>query len=166
MVKGPRHESGDAPLPGTASRASGESRDFALEETLVSVFRQAQRRFFDDLMEMHGETKAVELFCQAGLLAGGELVRNFLSRSTDFRQFAAFLKNDFTGGNIGILRIKSIDPDTGSLKLSVTIGIGCAAIPAPEIRRILAYDAGFALGVFAAVEKARPGNGMHIWKLD
>jgi len=116
------------------------------EDMPVLVYRLMQYTMLDVLTKAHGLDKANDYFRQAGHLAGSEFAKNTLDMTVDFDTFVANLQNALRGLKIGVLRMESFDPATGSLVLTVAQDLDCSGLPITG-ENVCIYDEGFIAGI-------------------
>jgi predicted hydrocarbon binding protein len=126
-----------------------EGRGDLGEEMPVLVYRLMQYTMLDVLTKAHGPEKANEYFRQAGFLAGMEFARNTLDLGVAFPAFLANLQHSLQTMKIGILRMESLDPETGNLVLTVGQDLDCSGLPVTD-ENVCSYDEGFIAGILEA----------------
>ncbi len=117
------------------------------EETSVIVYRLMQYTFKDVLSKEIGKQRAVELFVQAGLLAGKEFCNNVLDTSLSFNAFIADLKDKLVALKVGVLRVEEADMDQLKFVLTVAEDLDCSGLPIFG-ESVCDYDEGFIAGIF------------------
>jgi len=115
-------------------------------ETSVVSYRLMQFTFKDVFSKAIGKQRTVELFVQAGLLAGKEFCRNVLDASLSFDAFIADLQTKLVTLKIGILRIEKADLDNLSFVLTVSEDLDCSGLPIFG-ESVCDYDEGFIAGI-------------------
>lgn len=123
-----------------------EGRPNLGEETSVTVYRLMQYTFKDVFSKALGKQRTVELFVQAGHLAGKEFCRNILDTSLSFDAFIADLKDKLVVLKIGILRIEEADLKKLSFVLTVSEDLECSGLPIFG-ESVCDYDEGFIAGI-------------------
>ena len=119
------------------------------DEMPVLVYRLMQFTMLDVLSKAHGLDKANEYFRDAGFLAGYEFARNTLELGKDFDSFIADLQRVLHELKIGLLRMESFDPETGSIVLTVGQDLDCSGLPITH-ENVCVYDEGFIAGILEA----------------
>ncbi len=114
--------------------------------TRVEVYRLMQYTFRDILEQHFGTDKTVEIFYEAGKLAGMEFYKNNFSGITDFNSFIKVLQDSLRNMGIGILRVENAELEKGSLILSVSEDLDCSGLPDIGYE-VCTYDEGFLSGV-------------------
>jgi predicted hydrocarbon binding protein len=123
-----------------------EGRGDLGEEMPVLIYRLMQYTMLDILTKDFGANKANEYFVRAGHLAGMEFAKNNLDLSVDFHTFSANLQAALKELKIGILRLETFDPDTGSIVLTVGQDLDCSGLPITN-ETVCNYDEGFISGI-------------------
>jgi len=126
-----------------------EGRGDLGEEMPVLIYRLMQYTMLDVLSKAHGEDQANEYFRQAGFLAGTEFARNALDLKVDFNEFVAGLQKSLEELKVGILRMESFDPESGSITLTVGQDLDCSGLPITN-ENVCIYDEGFIAGILEA----------------
>lgn len=116
-------------------------------ETSVVVYRLMQYTFKDVLHKEIGKQRTIELFVQAGLLAGKEFCRNVLDTSMPFDAFIADLKDKLVTLKVGVLRIEQSDLEQLKFVMTVSEDIDCSGLPIFD-ESVCDYDEGFIAGIF------------------
>ena len=119
------------------------------EEMPVIVYRLMQFTMLDILTKEFGPEKANDYFRAAGFLAGAEFAKNVLNLSIDFNAFLANLAKSMADLKIGILRMESMDSETGKLTLTVGQDLDCSGLPLAG-ETVCYYDEGFIAGILHA----------------
>ena len=119
------------------------------EEMPVLVYRLMQFTMLDVLSKAHGVDKANKYFRSAGFLAGFEFAKNALKLDNDFDSFVAELQRVLQELKIGLLRMESFDPETGSIMLTVSQDLDCSGLPITN-ENVCVYDEGFIAGILEA----------------
>lgn len=115
----------------------------------VLVYRLFQYTMRDTLNKMYGAETAVEIFRNAGELAGCEYARNTLDLSLPLENFLSELQRALSETKIGILRIESIDTNKNEIVLSVAEDLDCSGLPVTG-ETVCNYDEGFIAGILKA----------------
>ena len=116
------------------------------EEMPVLVYRLMQYTMMDVLTRKYGEAACDDLFREAGLLAGREFARNVLKLDDDLDAFLAGLQKALVDLKIGILRMESLDAETGDMHLTVGEDLDCSGLPVTN-ENVCIYDEGFISGI-------------------
>ena len=126
-----------------------EGRTSLGEEMPVMVYRLMQYTILDVLTKEFGREKANNIIRMAGSLAGKEFAKNALDLSVDFERFIADLEKTLIDLKIGILRIESINDETGEIMLTVGEDLDCSGLPITN-ESVCDYDEGFISGLLEA----------------
>ena len=117
------------------------------EETSVLVYRLMQYTFKEAFSKEIGKEKTMELFINAGKLAGKHFCSNVLDTSLPFNDFVADLKEKLITLKIGVLRIEKADLETLHFTLTVSEDLDCSGLPILD-ETVCDYDEGFLAGIF------------------
>ena len=131
------------------------------DEMPVLVYRLMQFTMLDVLSRAHGVEQANSYFRDAGFLAGFEFAKNTLNLDSDFDGFVAELQRVLHDLKIGLLRMESFDPDTGSIVLTVGQDLDCSGLPITH-ENVCVYDEGFIAGIL----EAYTGNKYDVREVD
>jgi predicted hydrocarbon binding protein len=123
-----------------------EGRGSLGEEMPVLVYRLMQYTLVDVLTREFGREKANHYIREAGRLAGKEFTKNVLNRDVDFDTFIANLQKTLIDLKIGILRIESVNENTGEIVLTVAEDLDCSGLPITG-ESVCDYDEGFISGI-------------------
>lgn len=129
-----------------------EGRKNLGEDMPVFVYRLFQFTIKDELYKQFGAEKTVEIFRNAGDLAGMEFARHMLDLSLPLTDFVAHLQGILKDCKIGILRVESFDTDTGNAVLTVGEDLDCSGLPVTG-ETVCNYDEGFLAGVLKVYTK-------------
>lgn len=124
-----------------------EGRPNLGEETSVVIYRLMQFTFKESFSKELGLQKTMELFSDAGRIAGKQFCRNILDTTLPFNDFVASLKEKLISLKIGVLRIEKADLETQQFTLTVSEDLDCSGLPLFD-DSICDYDEGFLAGVF------------------
>lgn len=116
------------------------------EEMPVLVYRLMQYTMLDVMSKDLGLEKANEFFYKAGFLAGTEYAANVLDLSVDFDSFISDLQRMLKEHKIGILRLESVNEETGEMILTVGEDLDCSGLPITN-ENVCIYDEGFIAGI-------------------
>lgn len=122
------------------------------EEMPVYVYRLFQFTIKDVLAKRYGNEAMVEIFRNAGELAGREFAGHLLDLSLPFDEFISHLRKMLEESKIGILRVEKFDPETGAAVLTVGEDLDCSGLPVTG-ETVCNYDEGFLAGVLKEYTK-------------
>ena len=122
------------------------------EEMPVFVYRLLQFTLKDELARRYGNETTVDIFRQAGELAGKEFANHLLDLSLPFNEFVSHLQKILEESKIGILRLEPFDPATGEATLTVGEDLDCSGLPITG-ETVCNYDEGFLAGVLKVYTK-------------
>lgn len=111
----------------------------------VMVYRLMEYSIRDVLQESVGNERMVELFRQAGRIAGIHLTKTLLDTTLDFRSFMEQLQQLLAELKIGILRIERVEKNN-TLILTISEDLDCSGLPILG-ETVCYYDEGFLEGV-------------------
>ena len=127
----------------------GKSRENLGAEMPVLVYRLFQYTMREVLNKKYGPDTCIEIFRDAGEIAGSEFAKNTLDLSLPFDQFMSNLQNTLRDNKVGILRIESVDNDKNEMVLSVAEDLDCSGLPVTG-ETVCNYDEGFIAGILKA----------------
>ena len=92
-----------------------------LGETLpVLVYRMLEYSMKDELVSRLGKDAQIDIFRKAGQRSGEYFARNMLHLDQPLNQFISELQAKLQELKIGVLRIESVDEETGRITLTVS----------------------------------------------
>lgn len=115
-------------------------------EMPVLVYRLFQYAIKGELAKQFGKEKTVEIFRNAGELAGIEFSTHVLDLDLPFEAFIDHLRNVLEQYRIGILRVEHFDLDTGRAVLTIGEDLDCSGLPVTG-ETVCNYDEGFLAGI-------------------
>lgn len=122
------------------------------EDMPVYVYRLFQFTIKDELAKRYGNDVTVNIFRNAGELAGKEFANNLLNLDLPFNEFIAQLQNVLEENKIGILRIEKFDLNTGDAILTISEDLDCSGLPIIG-ETVCNYDEGFLAGILKMYTK-------------
>jgi len=131
------------------------------EDMPVIIYRLMQYTLLDVLAKEFGIEKANEYFKKAGYLAGKNFAEQALNLKTDLNNFFSNLQRALQELKIGILRMESFDPKTGTITLTVGEDLDCSGLPITD-ELVCTYDEGFIEGIL----EAYTGNKYDVKEID
>lgn len=129
-----------------------EGRENLGEEMPVLVYRLFQFTIKDEMMKVLGKEKTIEIFRNAGRLAGREFSKNVLNLDLEYNEFVAHLQEVLKNTKIGILRIESFNHDTGHAVITIKEDLDCSGLPVTG-ETVCYYDEGFLAGILQEYTK-------------
>ena len=124
-----------------------EGRGDLGESMPVLVYRLMQFTMLDVLTKEHGKEKANHYIREAGRLAGVEFTKNVMGDlSVPLNKFVADLQKVLMDLKIGILRIETVDENTGEIIMTVAEDLDCSGLPITG-ENVCYYDEGFIAGI-------------------
>ena len=118
----------------------------------VYVYRLFQFTIKDELVKRFGKEVVIDIFRNAGELAGREFANHLLNLELPFNEFIAHLQGVLEESKIGILRIEKFDMDTGEAVLTVGEDLDCSGLPITG-ETVCNYDEGFLAGILKVYTK-------------
>ncbi len=118
----------------------------------VFVYRLLQFTMKDELITQLGKEKTIEIFRNAGELAGKEFANHLLDLTLPFEQFTAQLQKILVDTKIGVLRIEEFNMETGFAVLTVGEDLDCSGLPITG-ETVCNYDEGFLAGILKVYTK-------------
>jgi len=125
-----------------------EGRGHLGEEMPVIVYRLMQFTMRDVLVQHFGREKADDFLREAGDLAGREFAKNMLNLEANFDDFVAELQTSLFELKIGMLRLESVNEESGEIVLTVGEDLDCSGLPITD-ETVCNYDEGFIAGILA-----------------
>lgn len=126
-----------------------EGRKNLGEEMPVLVYRLFQYTIRDILNKKYGSAAGIEVFREAGELAGLEFAKNMLDVTLPFDNFIALLQQTLKDAKVGILRVEEVNSQATEMVLSVAEDLDCSGLPITG-ETICNYDEGFIAGILKA----------------
>ena len=106
-----------------------------LGETLpVLVYRMLEYSMKDELVSRLGKDAQIDIFRKAGQRSGEYFARNMLHLDQPLNQFISELQAKLQELKIGVLRIESVDEETGRITLTVSEDADCSGLPVLPFR--------------------------------
>lgn len=122
------------------------------EDMPVYVYRLFQFTIKDVLAKRFGNEATVDIFRQAGELAGREFASHLLNLELPLDQFISHLRAALEESKIGILRVEKFDAETGDAVLTVGEDLDCSGLPVTG-ETVCNYDEGFLAGILKVYTK-------------
>ena len=126
-----------------------EGRGDLGEDMPVLVYRLMQYTMMDVLSQEFGVDGANDYFRRSGFLAGTELAKNVLDLTVDFDTFLSNLQNTLKTLRVGVLRMESLNSETGEITLTVGQDLDCSGLSVTN-ENVCTYDEGFISGILEA----------------
>ena len=98
-------------------------------ELPVIVYRLLEYSIKDELAVRYGRAKQIEIFRNAGRKAGEFFARKMLNLNQPLDQFVGELQKKMAEMKIGVLRIESVDEESGQIILTVSEDADCSGLP-------------------------------------
>lgn len=117
-------------------------------ELPVIVYRLLEYSIKDELTVRYGRAEQVEIFRNAGRKAGEFFARKMLNLNQPLDQFVGELQKKMAEMKIGVLRIESVDEESGQIILTVSEDADCSGLPVLG-ETVCNYDEGFISGILS-----------------
>ena len=117
-------------------------------ELPVIVYRLLEYSIKDELAVRYGRAEQVEIFRNAGRKAGEFFARKMLNLNQPLDQFVGELQKKMAEMKIGVLRIESVDEESGQIILTVSEDADCSGLPVLG-ETVCNYDEGFISGILS-----------------
>lgn len=131
-----------------------KSRGNLGDQLPVLVYRMLEYSLKDELRSRYGKEEQIEIFRSAGRKAGEFFARKFLNLDQPLDQFIAELQSRLVDLKIGVLRIESVDEETGKIVLTVAEDADCSGLPILG-ETVCNYDEGFIGGILTTYSGKR-----------
>ncbi len=132
-----------------------------LGETLpVLVYRMLEYSLKDELVSRLGKDAQIDIFRKASQRSGEYFARNMLHLDQPLNQFISELQAKLQELKIGVLRIESVDEETGRIILTVSEDADCSGLPVLG-ETVCNYDEGFLSGILS-VYTGKPYSAIEI----
>lgn len=133
-----------------------KSRSNLGEMLPVLVYRMLEYSLKDELVSRLGKDAQIDIFRKAGQRSGEYFARNMLHLHQPLNQFISELQEL----KIGVLRIESVDEETGRIILTVSEDADCSGLPVLG-ETVCNYDEGFLSGILS-VYTGKPYSAIEI----
>ena len=130
----------------------GTGRENLGEEMPVWMYRLAQYTMRDVLAKRLGHDGMVEVFRDAGYVAGKAFAEHVLDLSLPVGEFFAALQKVLEESRMGVLRVEAFEKESGRVVLTVSEDLDCSGLPVTGTA-VCNYDEGFLRGVLEAYTK-------------
>ena len=114
----------------------------------------------DELLSQFGKEKQIDIFRKAGQRSGEYFARNMLHLDQPMNQFISELQAKMQELRIGVLRIESVDEESGRIILTVSEDADCSGLPVLG-ETVCNYDEGFISGILS-VYTGKPYSAIEI----
>ena len=129
-------------------RYDENSRGNLGEELPVLVYRMLEYSLREELCRRFGKDEQIDIFRKAGQRSGEYFARNMLHLDQPLNQFISELQAKLQELKIGVLRIESVDEETGRITLTVSEDADCSGLPVLG-ETVCNYDEGFLSGILS-----------------
>ena len=118
------------------------------EELSVLVYRMLEYSLKEELCRRYGKDTQVDVFRSAGRMAGEYFAKHMLNLDQPLDEFVSELQKKLQELKIGVLRIESVDEETGKIILTVAEDADCSGLPVLG-ETVCNYDEGFISGILS-----------------
>lgn len=125
-----------------------KSRGNLGEELPVMVYRMLEYSLKEELCRRYGKDVQVDIFRSAGRMAGEYFAKHMLNLDQPLDEFVSELQKKLQELKIGVLRIESVDEETGRIVLTVAEDADCSGLPVLG-ETVCNYDEGFISGILS-----------------
>ena len=125
-----------------------KSRGNLGEELPVMVYRMLEYSLKEELCRRYGKDVQIDVFRSAGRMAGEHFAKKFLNLDQPLNQFVGDLQKKLLELKIGVLRIESVNEETGKIVLTVAEDADCSGLPILG-ETVCNYDEGFISGILS-----------------
>ncbi len=122
------------------------------EDMPVFIYRLFQFTMKDVIAKKYGNDSVIEIFREAGEIAGVEFAHKMLDLTLPFNEFLATLQDFLEETKVGILRLEEFDVETGKMILTVGEDLDCSGLPVTG-ETVCNYDEGFLAGILKVYTK-------------
>lgn len=122
------------------------------EEMPVLMYRLLQFTVRKELISRFGREVCVDIFRNAGRIAGEEYATNLLDLTLPPDEFLSILQKTLEYNKIGMLRIEQFDSVTGDAVLTISEDLDCSGVPVTG-ETVCNYDEGFLAGILKCYTK-------------
>lgn len=123
-----------------------QGRETLGSEIPVLVYRLFEYTMKAAVEQKFGKEVAIELFQDAGRIAGKQFVKKLMNKNQNEKEFLLQLQEMMAMFKIGVLRVEQIDHELGII-LTVSEDLDCSGLPVLG-ETVCHYDEGFLSGVF------------------
>lgn len=99
------------------------------DELPVFVYRMLEYSLKVELRNKYGKDTQIDIFRDAGKMAGEYFARNFLNLELPMDEFVNELQVEMKKFKMGVLRIEDIDEESGRILLTVAEDVDCFGLP-------------------------------------
>ena len=125
-----------------------KSRENLGEDLPVLVYRMLEYSLKEELCTRFGKEVQVDIFRKAGRMAGEYFAKKMLNLDQPLDQFVGELQKKMAEMKIGVLRIESVDEESGQIILTVSEDADCSGLPVLG-ETVCNYDEGFISGILS-----------------
>lgn len=117
-------------------------------ELPVMVYRMLEYSLKEELINRFGKETQIDIFRNAGKMAGEYFATHFLNMNQPLDQFVGELQMKMQELKIGVLRVEDVDETSGKIILTVAEDADCSGLPILG-ETVCNYDEGFISGILS-----------------
>lgn len=133
-------------------RYDTKGRDNLGDQLPVFVYRLLEYSLKDELIQRFGAEEQIYIFRSAGYRAGTFFAEQVLNLEQPLDGFINELQMKLQELKIGVLRIESVDEESGKIILTVSEDADCSGLPMLG-ETVCNYDEGFIAGILSKYSK-------------
>ena len=114
----------------------------------VMVYRMLEYSLKLELRNRYDKETQIDIFRSAGRMAGEYFAKQFLDLNQPLNLFVSELQNKMQEFKIGVLRIESIDEESGKITPTVSEDADCSGLPVLG-ETVCNFDEGFISGILS-----------------
>lgn len=126
-----------------------ECRENMGEMVPISVYRLLEYSMREELYQRFGKETQIDVFRKAGFRAGSYFARNQLQMELPMNEFIAQLQSRMAEMKIGVVRVETMDEESGQIILTVAEDADCSGLPLLG-ETVCNYDEGFLAGILSS----------------
>lgn len=125
-----------------------QGRENLGDQLPVMVYRMLEYSLKLELRNRYDKETQIDIFRSAGRMAGEYFAKQFLDLNQPLNLFVSELQNKMQEFKIGVLRIESIDEESGKITLTVSEDADCSGLPVLG-ETVCNFDEGFISGILS-----------------
>lgn len=125
-----------------------QGRENLGDQLPVMVYRMLEYSLKLELRNRYDKETQIDIFRSAGRMAGEYFAKQFLDLNQPLNLFVSELQNKMQEFKIGVLRIESIDEESGEITLTVSEDADCSGLPVLG-ETVCNFDEGFISGILS-----------------
>ena len=125
-----------------------QGRENLGDQLPVMVYRMLEYSLKLELRNRYDKETQIDIFRSAGRMSGEYFAKQFLDLNQPLNLFVSELQNKMQEFKIGVLRIESIDEESGKITLTVSEDADCSGLPVLG-ETVCNFDEGFISGILS-----------------